>query len=152
MCEAAGLQAISLLDTLDKDVNTFIMRVREWYGWHFPELAKIVNDNFQYARVVMLAKDKKNINDDMLEDLKEIVGEPEIAEQVRSASCHRWNSILHDVNRMEAWINSTGADCSSRQAQHGSRHLSSRPCQHRALCKASHIAGGVPAEALHVLA
>ena len=58
------------------------MRVREWYGWHFPELAKIVNDNFQYARVVMLAKDKKNINDDMLEDLKEIVGEPEIADQV----------------------------------------------------------------------
>lgn len=79
------LQAISLLDTLDKDVNTFIMRVREWYGWHFPELAKIVNDNFQYARVVMLAKDKKNIKEDMLEDLKEIVSEPEIADQVRAA-------------------------------------------------------------------
>lgn len=25
------IQAISLLDTLDKDVNTFVMRVREWY-------------------------------------------------------------------------------------------------------------------------
>lgn len=58
------------------------MRVREWYGWHFPELAKVVSDNFQYARVVMLAKDKKNINEEMLEDLKEIVGEPEIADQV----------------------------------------------------------------------
>lgn len=76
------MQAISLLDTLDKDVNTFIMRVREWYGWHFPELAKIVNDNFQYARVVILAKDKKNITEETLEDLKEVVGDPDIADQV----------------------------------------------------------------------
>ena len=27
------------------------MRVREWYSWHFPELVKIVNDNYQYAQV-----------------------------------------------------------------------------------------------------
>ena len=36
------IQAIALIDTLDKDINTFAMRVKEWYGWHFPELAKIV--------------------------------------------------------------------------------------------------------------
>jgi len=36
------IQSICLLDQLDKDVNTFAMRVREWYGWHFPELVKIV--------------------------------------------------------------------------------------------------------------
>lgn len=76
------MQAIALLDTLDKDVNTFIMRVREWYGWHFPELAKIVADNFQYARIVMLAKDKTNISDEMVEDLKEVVGDQDVAEQV----------------------------------------------------------------------
>ena len=35
------VQAIALLDTLDKDVNTFVMRVREWYSWHFPELIKV---------------------------------------------------------------------------------------------------------------
>jgi len=40
------IQAISLLDTLDKDINTFCMRVREWYSWHFPELVKIINDNY----------------------------------------------------------------------------------------------------------
>ena len=48
---STGTQAIALLDTLDKDVNTFVMRVREWYSWHFPELVKIVNDNYQYAKV-----------------------------------------------------------------------------------------------------
>ena len=36
------IQAIALLDTLDKDINTFVMRVREWYSWHFPELVKVV--------------------------------------------------------------------------------------------------------------
>jgi nucleolar protein 56 len=76
------VQAIALLDTLDKDINTFIMRVREWYGWHFPELAKIVNDNFQYARIVILVKDKATLSDDHLGDLTEVVGDQEVAEQV----------------------------------------------------------------------
>lgn len=49
------VQAINLLDELDKEINTYAMRVREWYGWHFPELAKIVNDNMHYARIVLKA-------------------------------------------------------------------------------------------------
>ncbi len=30
------VQAIGLLDELDKEINTYAMRVKEWYGWHFP--------------------------------------------------------------------------------------------------------------------
>lgn len=44
------VQAIGLLDELDKEINTYAMRVREWYGWHFPEMAKILNDNMMYAK------------------------------------------------------------------------------------------------------
>jgi nucleolar protein 56 len=55
---------IALLDTLDKDINTFIMRVREWYGWHFPELVKIVNDNYQYARIALIVGQKSSIIED----------------------------------------------------------------------------------------
>ena len=29
------------------------MRVKEWYGWHFPEMGRIVNDNLAYARVIL---------------------------------------------------------------------------------------------------
>lgn len=47
------VQAIGLLDDLDKEVNIYAMRVREWYGWHFPEMAKILNDNMFYAKCVM---------------------------------------------------------------------------------------------------
>jgi nucleolar protein 58 len=47
------VQAIGLLDDLDKELNTYAMRVKEWYGWHYPELAKILNDNLAYAKVVL---------------------------------------------------------------------------------------------------
>lgn len=54
------IQAIGLLDDLDKELNTYAMRVREWYGWHFPELTKIVTDNIQYAKVVKMMGDRAN--------------------------------------------------------------------------------------------
>ncbi|KZP00037.1 Nop-domain-containing protein [Calocera viscosa TUFC12733] len=46
------VQAIALLDELDKEINHYSMRVKEWYGWHFPEMAKIITDNLAYAKVV----------------------------------------------------------------------------------------------------
>lgn len=46
------VQAISLLDDLDKEVNNYIMRCKEWYGWHFPELSKIVQDNVAFCKTV----------------------------------------------------------------------------------------------------
>lgn len=52
------IQAIQLLDQMDKDVNTSSMRVREWYGWHFPELAKTVSDPYLYARLVEVLGDR----------------------------------------------------------------------------------------------
>jgi len=46
------VQAVSLLDDLDKELNNYIMRSREWYGWHFPEMGKIITDNLAYVRTV----------------------------------------------------------------------------------------------------
>jgi len=46
------VQAIALLDDLDKELNTYCMRVREWYGWHFPELNPVIQDHVQYARTL----------------------------------------------------------------------------------------------------
>merc|ERR1712086_662284 len=47
------VQAIGLLDDLDKEVNTYSMRIKEWYGWHFPEMQKIVVDNTMYAKTIV---------------------------------------------------------------------------------------------------
>lgn len=47
------LCSTGLLDALDKELNTYAMRVKEWYGWHFPELVKHINDNVLYSKLVM---------------------------------------------------------------------------------------------------
>jgi nucleolar protein 56 len=80
------IQAIALLDTLDKDVNTFVMRVREWYGWHFPELAKIVPDNYQYARAALIIRDKAALTPESLPALEEILGDAGRASEVLAAA------------------------------------------------------------------
>ncbi|KLJ05994.1 nucleolar protein 58 [Blastomyces silverae] len=76
------VQAIALLDDLDKELNTYAMRVKEWYGWHFPELAKILNDNIAYARVVLKMGMRSNSDET---DLAEILPE-EIEAAVKAAA------------------------------------------------------------------
>lgn len=48
------VQAVCLLDDLDKELNNYVMRTREWYGWHFPELGKIVTDNLAFVKTIKL--------------------------------------------------------------------------------------------------
>ncbi|PCD31277.1 hypothetical protein AU210_010932 [Fusarium oxysporum f. sp. radicis-cucumerinum] len=69
------IQASATIDFQDKGVNQFFMRVREWYGWHFPELVKIVSDNYTYCKLVLAIGDKKSLNDDKLHDIAALVGE-----------------------------------------------------------------------------
>lgn len=63
------IQAIATLDHLDKSINLFSMRCREWYSWHFPELIRIVSDNQTYSRLTLFIGDKKRLSDDDLHDL-----------------------------------------------------------------------------------
>lgn len=66
------VQAIKLLDDLDKELNNYAMRVKEWYGWHFPELDRILNDNLAYARVIIHMGIRENaVNTDLSEILPE---------------------------------------------------------------------------------
>ncbi|KAF5570460.1 nucleolar NOP58 [Fusarium phyllophilum] len=76
------IQAIKLLDDLDKELNVYAMRTKEWYGWHFPEMAKILNDNLAYARVILAVGMRTNIADS---DLSEILPE-EIETLIKAAA------------------------------------------------------------------
>jgi RNA processing factor Prp31 len=49
------------------------MRVREWYSWHFPELVRIVPDNYTYARLALAIQEKGSLSDDRKEELAEIL-------------------------------------------------------------------------------
>lgn len=76
------IQAIKLLDDMDKELNVYAMRTKEWYGWHFPEMAKILNDNLAYARVVLKVGMRSNISES---DLSDILPE-EVEAAIKAAS------------------------------------------------------------------
>ncbi|KAJ8907416.1 hypothetical protein NDN08_007528 [Rhodosorus marinus] len=80
------IQAIALLDQLDKDVNTFAMRAKEWYSWHFPELVKIVPDNYKYARLVNIIRNKQSLDESSLPQIAEVVEDEDMAKEVLEAS------------------------------------------------------------------
>nr|CAD7455206.1 unnamed protein product [Timema tahoe] len=80
------IQSIALLDQLDKDINTFSMRIREWYSYHFPELVKIVPENYLFAKVARFVKNRKELNEEKLEALEEIVMDSGKAQAILDAS------------------------------------------------------------------
>lgn len=95
------IQAIALLDQLDKDVNTFAMRVREWYGWHFPELVRIVPDNMKYARLAAFIKTKERLTEDDVEGMADILENDEVAaKNVLDASRASMGTEIGDVDMM----------------------------------------------------
>lgn len=56
-------------------------------GWHFPELAKIVNSNEQYAKVVLQIGDKSRLSDEDLHELAAVVDDDEsIAQAIINAA------------------------------------------------------------------
>jgi nucleolar protein 56 len=72
---------------MDKDINTFCMRLKEWFAWHFPEMTKIVNDNAIYAKLVhALDANRDNVTDAMREKIEEITKDEEKATQIIEAA------------------------------------------------------------------
>lgn len=74
------IQTIALIEQLDKDINTFCMRLKEWFSWHFPELARIVTDNAIYSKVVDLIQKRENVVDSIKDQLVEVVIDEEKAQ------------------------------------------------------------------------
>lgn len=104
------IQAIGLLDTLDKDVNTFSMRVREWYSWHFPELRDLVRENYAFARAACVVGDRASFlaavdsNDDT---------KARLAAAARDPSDANDDGLLLAESVVKAARQSMGMDCSA---------------------------------------
>ncbi|KAF7338561.1 hypothetical protein MVEN_02082300 [Mycena venus] len=95
------IQAIALLDQLDKDVNLFSMRIREWYGYHFPELVRLVPDNHQYARVAQFIGDKDTLSEEKLPDLATILDDDStLAQNILDAARGSMGSSLSDIDML----------------------------------------------------
>ena len=62
-----AVQAVRAIDDIDKTINLFAGRIREWYGLHFPELDRIVEKHDTYARLVSDLGLRSNFTEENLE-------------------------------------------------------------------------------------
>ena len=62
-----AVQAVRAIDDIDKTINLFAGRVREWYGLHFPELDRIVEKHDTYARLVANLGLRSNFTEENLQ-------------------------------------------------------------------------------------
>jgi nucleolar protein 56 len=80
------IQSLFLVDQLDKDINTFALRIKEWYAWHFPELKQIVEDNYQFAQAVKIIQSKSTlIESNVSADLSELFDEITVKKIIAAA-------------------------------------------------------------------
>jgi len=63
------------------------MRLKEWFGWHFPELIKSITDIFLLVKVIILIRCRDNVRDDF-ENFKgpliELIGSEEIVAKIKA--------------------------------------------------------------------
>ena len=63
-------QTAQLLNELDKSLNVLSGKLREWYGLHFPELSRAVDDHNIYAILVERLGDRSNFSPENLGELE----------------------------------------------------------------------------------
>jgi len=61
-------QAVQTVDDLDKSLNIFMSRLREWFGLHYPELDRLVDKHETYARLVVNLGTRENFTAENLEN------------------------------------------------------------------------------------
>jgi nucleolar protein 56 len=60
-------QAVQSVDDLDKSLNVFMSRLREWFGLHYPELDRLLDKHETYARLVVNLGTRENFTAENLE-------------------------------------------------------------------------------------
>ena len=57
------LHVNNAIEEIDKTINVFVERLRDWYSLHFPELDKSVKDHKKFAKLVATYGDRKNFEE-----------------------------------------------------------------------------------------
>ena len=92
------INSYCLIDQMEKNLNTFAMRTKEWYGWHFPELSKIVTENEAYVRCVHYIGNREMMTDENLQEIEDICGNGEIAQKILDSTRI---SVGNDLNEVD---------------------------------------------------
>ena len=92
------INAFALLEQMEKNLNTFCMRIKEGYSWHFPELAKLISDNETYTRLVALIGNKANISKIDLDDLTALTGDESLSKKIVERTQSSVGNTLNEVD------------------------------------------------------
>lgn len=95
------IQTIALIETMDKNINTFVMRLKEWFSWHFPELGKIITDNGIFCKVVRHIEKRENVTEDIKDELTNLVLDDEKAQQIIEAAKISMGQELSEADVMQ---------------------------------------------------
>ncbi|CAK5079563.1 unnamed protein product [Meloidogyne enterolobii] len=114
------IQSIALLDQLDKDINLFGMRIKEWYAYHFPELIRLVPDLYKYVKCASAIMDREKIDNNVEEKIKEIIDdEQKAAEIIEAARTSMGMEIAQmDLINIDAFAKRVAALSEYRQRLH----------------------------------
>jgi nucleolar protein 56 len=94
-------QAIQTLDDLDKTVNLFMGRLREWYGLHFPELDRLLEKHETYARLILELGTRDNLTIENLE--KEGIPKTRAQQIAEAANASMGAELIEgDLNQIQA--------------------------------------------------
>lgn len=61
-----AIQAIRTVDDIDRTINLFVARLREWYSVHFPELDDLVREHPDFVKIVEQLGHRDNISKEAL--------------------------------------------------------------------------------------
>ena len=99
-------QAVGALDDLQETENVLLERLREWYGLHFPELAKTVDDR-EFVALIATHGTREAMPLDATESVGAALGNPEKRSVMEIAS------LLRDIDarrrEIEAYIEASAA-------------------------------------------
>ncbi|MGO9645499.1 MAG: C/D box methylation guide ribonucleoprotein complex aNOP56 subunit [Candidatus Bathyarchaeia archaeon] len=91
--DLSAVQAMRAVDDLDKTLNLLAGRVREWYGLHFPEMDRLIENHDTYARLVAKLGDRRNFT---LTNLVDQGLPKEMAEQLTAAAMKSMGGEIED--------------------------------------------------------
>lgn len=74
---------------------------REWFSYHYPELIKIVPENYMFARLVKFIKDRKTLSEDSLEELEKITMDSGKAQAILDAARSSMGMDISPVDLIE---------------------------------------------------
>lgn len=90
-----AVQAIRAIDDIDKTINLYVARLREWYSIHFPELDELVKEHPEYAKLVYELGDRSNYT---VENLVKLGYGREKAEKLADAARSSIGADLSDFD------------------------------------------------------